>query len=87
MVILGDMFELGDESAHEHQAIADLASSLVFETVLLVGKNFHTVTTNLKTFEDFESLKTYLSEQTLQQKKILIKGSRGMKLERLAELL
>jgi UDP-N-acetylmuramoyl-tripeptide--D-alanyl-D-alanine ligase len=87
MVILGDMFELGDDSAHEHQAIADLATSLAFETILLVGKNFHKVTTNLKTFEDFESLKTYLSKQTLQQKTILIKGSRGMKLERVVEVL
>ena len=85
-VILGDMFELGEDSAEEHQAIADLATTLSFETVLLVGKNFHAVATNHKTFQDFEHLKEYLSKHPLSHKTILIKGSRGMKLERVVEL-
>lgn len=87
VVILGDMFELGEDSAQEHQAIADLAASLNFETILFVGKNFHGVTTNHATFIDFVSLQALLTQQPLHQKTILIKGSRGMKLERLLELL
>ena len=86
-VILGDMFELGEDSAHEHQAIADLAASLHFETIFLVGKNFHGVSTSHLSFEDFESLKIHLSKHPFQNKTILIKGSRGMRLERLVELL
>ena len=87
VVILGDMFELGEDSAHEHQAIADLATSLNFETLFLVGKNFHGVSINHATFSDFESLQAQLTKQPLHQKTILIKGSRGMKLERLLEFL
>lgn len=86
-VILGDMFELGEDSAHEHQAIADLAASLHFETIFLVGKNFHGVSTSHLSFEDFESLKIHLSKHPFQNKTILIKGSRGMRLERVVELL
>ena len=87
VVILGDMFELGEDSAHEHQAIADLAASLNFESLFLVGKNFHGVSINHATFSDFESLQAQLTKQPLHQKTILIKGSRGMKLERLLEFL
>ena len=87
VVILGDMFELGEDSAHEHQAIADLAASLNFESIFLVGKNFHGVSINHATFSDFESLQAQLTKQPLHQKTILIKGSRGMKLERLLEFL
>ncbi|WP_445749457.1 UDP-N-acetylmuramoyl-tripeptide--D-alanyl-D-alanine ligase [Polaribacter sp.] len=86
-VILGDMFELGEDSAHEHQTIADLANDLNFETILFVGKNFHGVTTKHPTFIDFENLQFHLSNNPLRNKTILIKGSRGMKLERLLELL
>jgi UDP-N-acetylmuramoyl-tripeptide--D-alanyl-D-alanine ligase len=86
-VILGDMFELGTESAQEHQAIADLVGNLKFESVYFVGKNFHGVSTSHLSFEDFESLQIHLSNHPLQDKTILIKGSRGMKLERIVELL
>ncbi|MDP5091730.1 MAG: UDP-N-acetylmuramoyl-tripeptide--D-alanyl-D-alanine ligase [Polaribacter sp.] len=86
VVILGDMFELGADSAHEHQTIADLASSLNFETILFVGKNFHGVATKHPSFTDFENLQIHLSKNPLRNKTILIKGSRGMKLERFVEL-
>lgn len=86
IVILGDMFELGDDSAQEHQAIADLADSLAFERIFLVGKNFHAVASSHTTFEDFDRLKSFLSKDPLQGKTVLIKGSRGMKLERVVEL-
>ena len=86
IVILGDMFELGDDSAQEHQAIADLATSLAFERIFLVGKNFHAVASSHTTFEYFDRLKSFLSKDPLQGKTILIKGSRGMKLERVVEL-
>lgn len=87
-VFLGDMFELGEKSAEEHQKIADLATSLNFENTYLIGKAFST--TNVKnafifeSFESFENSKNYLN---IKENTILIKGSRGMALERILDVL
>lgn len=86
VVILGDMFELGDEAEREHQAIADLASRLNFDEVYLVGENFFKTKGTNQRFRDFESLKTALQETPIGESSILIKGSRGMALERLLPL-
>lgn len=88
-VILGDMFELGDSSASEHQQIADLAESLKFEEIYLIGKNFFNTNTsdNIKKFEDRESFITYLESHSINTKNILIKGSRGMALEKILEFI
>lgn len=88
--ILGDMFELGVYSAQEHQRIADLAASLPYDRVYLIGENFAGVKkesgSNLflsRTFEDFVSAFRKPSVPAA----YLIKGSRGMKMERALELL
>lgn len=81
-IILGDMFELGDESAQEHQAIVDLASHLKFETAFFIGENFYKTQTKLPQFSDYETFENHLSQHPLIGKTVLIKGSRGMKLER-----
>jgi len=86
-LILGDMFELGDESAHEHQFIADVTIRLKFEHVFLVGKNFYQTKSTHPQFMDYESFEKYLSEHPLRGQTILIKGSRGMRLERVVEWL
>ncbi|CAL2088244.1 UDP-N-acetylmuramoyl-tripeptide--D-alanyl-D-alanine ligase [Tenacibaculum sp. 190524A02b] len=88
IVVLGDMFELGKKSLEEHQIIADLVSSYKFNYSFLVGEHFNQVDTTLiqnKTFEEFrDSFKGLnLSKNTT----ILVKGSRGMALERVIELL
>ncbi|WP_133537438.1 UDP-N-acetylmuramoyl-tripeptide--D-alanyl-D-alanine ligase [Tenacibaculum caenipelagi] len=84
-IILGDMFELGEFSAKEHQFIADLTQQMSFDKVFLVGKNFNkTRTTNTK-FETFEELKEYLKINSIENSTILVKGSRGMALERIVE--
>ncbi|MBU2938443.1 UDP-N-acetylmuramoyl-tripeptide--D-alanyl-D-alanine ligase [Lacinutrix sp. C3R15] len=82
-VILGDMFELGNESKKEHQNIAQLVIDLDFDIVYLVGENFYKTETpsnkvkKYKSFEDFKNSFTKPKNTTL-----LIKGSRGMALER-----
>jgi len=86
-VILGDMFELGEDSAKEHQAIADLATNLKFKHVFLVGENFSLTQTKSHQFKGFKELKNYLLTNALKGYSILIKGSRGMKLERVLEIL
>ena len=87
IVFLGDMFELGDSAKIEHQEIADLATAMNFNSTFLIGENFFATNTNEKLFETFEDLSTYLKNTKLEKSSILIKGSRGMALERILELL
>ncbi|MBO0343443.1 MAG: UDP-N-acetylmuramoyl-tripeptide--D-alanyl-D-alanine ligase [Bacteroidota bacterium] len=86
-LIIGDMFELGDTAAEEHQAIADVVIELGFDDAYLVGENFHGTHTKLKKFKSFDDLKAYLSKNPLKKGALLIKGSRGMALERVLDLL
>lgn len=83
VVIMGDMFELGDESLSEHQSIVDLATSLKFDKILLVGENFHQTTTKNHQFKSYNLLEAYIKKNPLKEQSILIKGSRGMRLERI----
>jgi UDP-N-acetylmuramoyl-tripeptide--D-alanyl-D-alanine ligase len=82
VVILGDMFELGNESSLEHQEIVKLADAFCFSQTLYVGAHFYKAQTKNKQFENFEALEAYLIENTLENQSVLIKGSRGMQLER-----
>ena len=87
VVILGDMFELGTESLQEHQAIVDLAISLNFETTFFVGENFNQIKTDAHQFKTYELLEDYIKKNPLENQSILIKGSRGMRLERVLEII
>ena len=85
IAFLGDMFELGKTAAQEHQNIAELAAELKFNEVFLVGQNFNETTTSLPRFESYDKLSAYLSEHPIERSSLLIKGSRGMALERLLD--
>ena len=87
IVFLGDMFELGASAKKEHQEIADLASSMKFNTTILVGKNFSATHTKERTFDTFEEVAVYLKNTPLPKSAILIKGSRGMALERILDVI
>jgi len=87
IAFLGDMFELGETASEEHQAIADLATSMNFDDTFFIGKNFVKTKNNKKTFKTFEDLASYLKANPLQKSNLFIKGSRGMALERILELL
>lgn len=90
IIVLGDMLELGRYSKEEHQNMVDLAESLCASLTLLVGPHFNSCTTNkAKTFIDFNALTDYFKSQVsnLKNSTILIKGSRGMALERLIDTL
>ncbi len=87
LAILGDMFELGDNSPALHKEIVDKAASLGVE-VLFVGKEFHNTSPTAPNFyEQLDTLADKLKNEPITGKTILIKGSRGIKLERLVELL
>lgn len=88
VVFLGDMFELGEAAYQEHQDIADFANKLHFSELYLIGENFNAIDTPLQTFPSFDTISRYLENNPVDRKcHILIKGSRGMALERLLKLL
>jgi len=88
IVILGDMFELGKEAKQEHEYIAKLAIDLGFSKVYLVGENFfktETVSNTLDKHISFEAFKNSFIKP--ENATLLIKGSRGMALERTLDLM
>ena len=85
-VVLGDMFELGVESQAEHQQIVKLCIESGIEERVYVGKHFSEVASvdpegvfHVATDAAIHALQSFSS------KNILIKGSRGMQLERLVK--
>lgn len=89
MVILGDMLELGDDSAKEHDAIVNLLQKKNISNALLVGPFFTESGKNIqaKTFLNADEVVNYLKENPVKDTTILVKGSRGIKLEKVVEVL
>ncbi len=89
MVILGDMLELGDDSANEHDSIVNLLKNNNITNLLLVGPFFMESgkAINAKTFSNSEEIVDYLKQNPVKNFTILIKGSRGIKLEKVVEVL
>ena len=90
IVILGDMFELGNESLSEHKKIIELLENESEITTYFIGKDFYANKLNsnhITFFEDFNSFANFLRERKPTNSLLLIKGSRGMALEKSLELL
>jgi UDP-N-acetylmuramoyl-tripeptide--D-alanyl-D-alanine ligase len=81
-IIIGDMLELGEESEKEHQTILNLAQELGFNEIITVGKNFKEINTSVSSFENTSELIEYLQTHKIQSENILLKGSRGVALEK-----
>ncbi len=79
--LLGDMLELGRESKPEHQRMVDLLVSLHLEGIL-VGREFKAIKTLFPTYNTTEEALEYLRDHPLKDALILIKGSRGIQLEK-----
>lgn len=80
MLILGDMRELGPDSADEHQQIVDYLQACGFTDVVLVGSQFAATRHSYRTYPDVDALIQALQTDKPVGKTILIKGSNGIRL-------
>lgn len=87
MAILGDMRELGEASAEEHQRVVSLLQQAAFDEVWLVGEEFMKVDSPFRHFRDVEEVKAAIAAEHPHDRYILIKGSNSVKLHQLPELL
>ena len=87
MAILGDMRELGESSGEEHQKVVDFLSEAGLTNTWLVGESFAKTNTTLRKFADIDEVKSAIAENQPQGYYILIKGSNGIKLYQLPEIL
>ncbi|WP_443945161.1 UDP-N-acetylmuramoyl-tripeptide--D-alanyl-D-alanine ligase [Pedobacter sp. AW1-32] len=87
--ILGDMFELGPESAPQHQLIAKQAQESGLDEVILIGQYFYALKDQIDAvyFATPAEAADYLQKKQIEDHLILLKGSRGMKLENLLQYL
>ncbi len=86
-VILGEMFELGVTSESEHLSILEILRGKSIQSINLVGKWPHVDFISANYYETSEDLKNYLLRNPIEQATILVKGSRGVKLETVVEAL
>ena len=88
-VILGDMLELGNDAVEEHKKVIDLINKAEFSKVILVGNIYANLneTENFIRFKDVNNLKIWLENNRIVDSHILVKGSRGIQLERIVEYL
>ena len=89
-LFLGDMFELGTTAEMEHQHIVDYLKEHNLGETFLIGRNFFKTNTgdsSIQKFETFDDLRKHLEQHPVENRFMLIKGSRGMALERILELI
>ena len=85
--VIGDMRELGKQGPDEHQRIIELAQNLGLKGIT-VGSIFYSLQHNpFSHFRDNVEAKDYLEKQNLRDFTILIKGSRGIRLEEVVSVL
>ncbi|RZJ28917.1 MAG: UDP-N-acetylmuramoyl-tripeptide--D-alanyl-D-alanine ligase [Flavobacterium sp.] len=90
IAILGDMFELGDESLNEHKSIIDGVKDNDTVEFIFIGHDFYASRIekpNFTFFESFDELAEYIKAHPISKSAMLIKGSRGMALERLLDFI
>ena len=85
--ILGAMRELGDYTHFEHQNIVNMLAERKADTVYLVGEEYRLTTSPYPIFDTVEALHEYLVANPLTNRKILLKGSRSTRMEKLLDIL
>lgn len=89
-VILGDMYELGEDTEKEHQALGQLLNDTGFDQILLCGKHMLAAARacpQSEYFSDKKQLAEYIQNNSFESTTLLVKASRGMALETLVDRL
>ncbi len=100
VALLGDMLELGEDSVSEHVKVAEKALASGFFSVCFVGAEFGKALKEMSSssampqtgteclhFDTSDSLAQYLSEKRIADAVVLIKGSRGTRMEKTIPML
>lgn len=87
IVWLGGMKEMGADSLKEHQLLVDLLEQFSWQNVLLVGQEFEAVRRKFSWFPNADTAAEFIRKNLPENSSILIKGSRGSKMETLLEAL
>ncbi len=82
---IGGMKEMGAAESDEHRELVKLISEHQWQEVILVGKEFAGIDHNFKWFEDSTAAAAYVAGNTPHDSAILIKGSRGSRMEKLLD--
>ena len=81
-IILGDMYELGDDSLNEHKKIIKLCEENKHSKCIFIGETFYSFSNNERNSNFFKNKSDFFSSNMeIVEKNILIKGSRGMEME------
>lgn len=88
-IIVGDMLELGDYSEQEHYSILKQISDSKIQNVFIVGKEFIKANKEFgyNSFQNVNELCAYIESNKIKNGNLLIKGSRGIQLEKILEYL
>lgn len=84
-IFLGGMKEMGKESETEHAALINLLKQFTWEKVVLVGEEFTSFPPNFLHFGNADEAREWFNQQNFEGAQILIKGSRGIRMEKLLE--
>ena len=89
MIIVGDMLELGKDSNHYHQEIINRLEKINDCIIYIVGEYFYKTkhSDRIESFSTTKELINNLSKINISNYSILIKGSRGMQLEKIIEFI
>ena len=94
IAVIGDMLELGDDSQAEHEAVIRAAMDRGFSKVYFVGGEFAKAASNMDTdptkamfFDTSDLLKSHIQEMPVEGAVVLIKGSRGTRMEKVIDSL
>lgn len=90
MYVLGDMLELGEYSDQEHEKIIDQLAKNKVRNSVFVGDIFYKFKNDYQEyhfFKNIDDLIEYFKNQRLEGYTLLIKGSRGVKLEKIVDFL
>ncbi|TYR37651.1 UDP-N-acetylmuramoyl-tripeptide--D-alanyl-D-alanine ligase [Sphingobacterium phlebotomi] len=88
VIVLGDMFELGEDAAKEHRRMVEKALAIGADRTIFVGEAFHAYQSpKAEFYETTDNAKEALSERPIVNSTVLLKASRGMAFEKLMEVL